>query len=878
MKNENFELRIILIGENGVGKKSIVNRFRLLNCTKSKEIKNKNVPLKEKDLNCSKEKSNENKNFIFTDKTKSKKNLKLKVQQDEDLTKEEIQQKKLDLRTEEKRINLMNFSKIYKIEMNFIEIKFYPCNEAKPLPFDYDLKEEDIFYEFEKQYKFSIKELLKELQEIIISPTDNLNTQIEFLFLLCFDLSNINSFEKLLIYFNQIEKHLNLSSNFKIALIGNKLDKKNPMIDEQKEGIYNLVKQLKTQYYEISSLMFFSFEKFFENLIFDNFGDLPIFSSLDAKKNFIDILTQRQNFSKAKRELLNVNNNPSPNKYNSNQFQYPFRRREFFKLFHDTDKFNKKIFINKIGILYPPIKKNKDRDFNSFNKDKSLREKKRELYSFESNKKIQEEMELISKKPGYSFGLLTNNPIRLKQQRKSLQKSRDTEIERFLTEGKSTLYKPANSISKEEIELNQEKYAKNRLEQQKRINEENKKTKDEIKKRHDEINEKNLNKEKEKIKLVIEKDNKYNKIYEQLEKKRIKKQKQNIIKNISESEIPKRFSDPKGKFYTPISSISNNKGFTFGHKSYKDLVKQDYPDFPLFKDDFEKLLLKNKKINIVKQKGKRFPENKSEEIGDSSYITEAQKKFEKNRNLINQNKINEFLIDRQNKKEYVLQKKKEIKETHENDLKDQILKQYNSDKDYLIRKINYNQVENSSPKYTMRNKYEFGSIFQRDKQILNDDINQFGNSLLFSPEISTKFSNTAFENPDFSKIRPKNPIYSFCKSKRFNSTTDNFDKNKSKYFLTEGNIPNYYDYNYAQSFLKAQTSMGTGKKFEIKNNGVPGPDVYKIKRFADDIVIKGNEVNLSRIKIREKEKLEKIDKERRIKKNRTMARRKKICN
>ena len=351
-------------------------------------------------------------------------------------------------------------------------------------------------------------------------------------------------------------------------------------------------------------------------------------------------------------------------------------------------------------------------------------------------------------------------------------------------------------------------------------------------------------------------------------KKRIIKQKQNIIKNNSESEIPKRISEPKGKFYSPISSISNNKGFTFAHKSYKDLVKEDYPEFPLFKDDFEKLILKNKKINFVKQNGKRFPENKSEVIGDSSYIMEAQKIFEKNRNLINKNKINPFLLDRKNKKEYVLQKKKELLETQENDLKEQIFKQYNSDSNYLIREINYSQVENSSPKYTMRNKYEFGSIFQRDKQRLDDDLNnQFGNSVFFNPDISTKLSNMVLENPDFSYIRPKNPIYSFTKSKRFNSTTDNFDKKKSKYALTEANTPlvNYYDYNYTQSFLKAETSMGTGKKFEIKNNGVPGPDLYKIKRFADDIVIKGNEVNMARIKVREIEKSEKIDKERRAK-------------
>ena len=32
--------------------------------------------------------------------------------------------------------------------------------------------------------------------------------------------------------------------------------------------------------------------------------------------------------------------------------------------------------------------------------------------------------------------------------------------------------------------------------------------------------------------------------------------------------------------------------------------------------------------------------------------------------------------------------------------------------------------------------------------------------------------------------------------------------------------------------------MGTAKKLEVKYNGIPGPNLYKIKRFADDIVDK----------------------------------------
>ena len=869
-RTDNIELRIILIGEVGSGKKSIIKRFKLLNCTETKEL------MKKKETTQKTESKTKNEESIEKNKIQDKEKLISNTNKDSKsktmsipLSKEEIEQKKLDMRREEKRIELMNFTKIYKINSYNLEIHFYPCIEAQPLPYDYELKDDDEFYEFEKEYKLTIKPLIREIEFNIVKPPENANSQVEFLFLFCFDLSNINSFERLLLYFGLIEKHFKLSNNFKIVLIGNKLDKKVPMNNEQKEGIDNLVSQLNTKYYEISSLMFFPFEKFFENLLIDCFGELALFTNEHSKKSFHEILTQKTSFPKAKRELYKYNNVPSSNKYDTNQFQYPDKRREFLRIFHDTDKFNKRIFINKIGTLFPPLKKNKEKEYNSYSKEKNIKDKKRDIFSFESNKKVQEEIELNSRKPGYTFGLKTYNPLNLKQKRKLLSESRDTVIDRFLTEGGPTLYHPITSLNKGE--LSQERYAKNRLEQHKKLSEGMKKNKDDLKRRHDEVNEKNLMEANEKIESVIEKDKKYQKKYEQRERKKLRKQRMNIIKNNSESEIPKRLGEIKGKFYDPLSSISTNKGFTFGHKKDIKIIKTDYPAFPLFKDDFEKLIEKNKKINFVRKKGKRFPDYKTDEVGDSTYIMENQKKFETNRNLIKSNKINGFLLDRKNKREDVLQKKKELSELQENNLKEQILKQYKTDSNYLIREINYSQVESSSPKYTMRDKYEFGSIFQRDKQNIDDEnSNQFGYSTLFNPDISKNLSNIYFENPNFALIRPKYPVYSFSRSKRFNLTTDNFDKNKTKYSSTESSLPftnydNYFDFRDTQSFLKAQTMMGTGKKFEIKGNGVPGPDIYKIKRFADDVVKRGNEINLARIKVREKEKLEKIDKERREK-------------
>ena len=90
----------------------------------------------------------------------------------------------------------MKFSKIYNLGFNSIEISYYPCAEEEPLPYDYELKDDDEFYEFEKEYKVSIRKIIKELEAIILKPPTDQKSQIEILFMLCFDLGNLPSFEK----------------------------------------------------------------------------------------------------------------------------------------------------------------------------------------------------------------------------------------------------------------------------------------------------------------------------------------------------------------------------------------------------------------------------------------------------------------------------------------------------------------------------------------------------------------------------------------------------------------------------------------------------------------------------------------------------------
>ena len=66
-----------------------------------------------------------------------------------------------------------------------------------------------------------------------------------------------------MIYFSQIEKHFKFDENdYKMILLGNKMDKRVNMKQEEKEKfeIFRTVHSL--NYYEASALMFFNFEIF----------------------------------------------------------------------------------------------------------------------------------------------------------------------------------------------------------------------------------------------------------------------------------------------------------------------------------------------------------------------------------------------------------------------------------------------------------------------------------------------------------------------------------------------------------------------------------------------------------------------------------------
>ena len=859
-KGNSVDLRIILIGDVGVGKKSIVQRFKLINSTETKHNNFRGFFQKKKKKKAIKKEKKSKK-----DETSSR-SRKDTTYQSIETTEEENEEEKLRERREEKRINCMKFSKIYNLGFNSIEISYYPCAEEEPLPYDYELKDDDEFYEFEKEYKVSIKQLIKELEAIILKPAEDSKSQIEILFMLCFDLGNLPSFEKLVVHFSQINRHFKINGDYKMVLIGNKMDKREDMTNEEKENLEQFKSKFNLNYYEISSLMYFNFDKFFEKLIFDNFGDLPVFNQY--KDKFHEIINTKKSFTKTKRPEFGGDDNPASNQYQNNPYRYPDNEKEFKKMFKDRDKYNKHIFINKKSILYPPIKNNeKDLILENTKKKSFSTDKKEMIVSWDSSKRedVKAALELQNNKPGYTFGVKTYKPLGLFKDREKLRKMRDKEKIDALG-GNIILMDEKRTLTEGNIEDTQRRYERNRKYNRDKILEEKKLISDDIKERHDEVNEQNIMSYNEKIQAVKDKQDKYSKIFEEREKNKEKIRNENYIKN--NIKIYTRYQEPKCRFYDPVPSISTNKGFTFGKKyDFKD--KEIYsPDYPTFLDDFEKLIEKNKKRKVIKPTKPKIPENKSIDMADSK-ILKRMKEFEERRLNHKKQIFYDFLEDRKYKKDNVIQKKIEIKNKQEQNLQEQIQKTYKDDKNYLIRDINYGQVETTSPSFSMKGKYEIGSIFQIDK---HDKETEFS---------TPNKRENKLEYPNFSVIRPRYPAFSFGTSQRFNSINidgrnsrirNSLKKNNEGRYETEGNeyIKDnigygslyYYGSQDHQSFLKMQTTMGTGKKLITKDNGFPGPNKYTIRGFAEDVKLRGDKINETRIMLKEKKKLEDLEKKR----------------
>jgi hypothetical protein len=861
MSTSNYEFRVFVIGDFQVGKSSIVKRFKKLNSTQT-----------------------EDDNYFIPGNPKAEFGLdKINTKEDQEKF-DKYQQldviQKGFVRKQIERKNLMKFKKIFIVGKTRLEFNFFPLKSAeeKIMTGLNDARDEDEEVKFGNQL-INFKSIQEEIRNYLIKEKKDESSDINNLFLFVYDLKNFSTFKKLELYYNKLNDYFKIDNNYIKALLGNKVDSKIVVPKKDKDYLETFLKNNpELKYYEISTYNYFNFENFFEMLFKDIIS--PSYEELQ-KPTFLNrfhlVLHSRPTLSRAERKIHKINDVPFlAEGENPDVYAYPEDRAEFRRTFSNMKKgrYGFKIFINKQGPIFPAIDKtsqdkNKHGGFLSkpgtaFGRDK----KAKTAIGFGNweinnrNKEIREALQ--TNMPGYSLGI-RGGKFDFRKERKDKFKEREEELKSAFQEhyARSLLDRKEVSNNKKDFDYRGRK--KEILKQivEKIQDNENRHLQDRKKNIQDKEN-----LLKEKIDKIKSKQDKYQRIYE--------KNQQQIMQKRQEMSHPKTAISRKSKLskdlpnytlYDITTKHDPNKGWTMGMKyTYNPNKNKDDPDFPNLKSEFEKIV-NHPKYAEIKYTAPRFKEEKIvKPSNDEKYYddTEERLKIKNNREKSERNmKIKKFLMDQKKNAKKVQENKKNLQEAREmelEELKEQIIKprngEYDSGANLDYVDINYKLVEEASPNYTMKGRYNHGSIFDMpdNYSLINneddEDENKIGSN---GKPIQDEEYKKSLPVPQYNAVRPSLPTYSFSKATRFHS--------KPLYQPSPNAVPvmpfqdGKFKPDEVKSFFQGKEGLYKAKKDnELKNNGIPGPGQYRIKGFAEILAEKGKKISDVKDGIKRKEK------------------------
>ena len=783
-------------------------------------------------------------------------------------------------------------SKLFNVFKTKMVFKPYFISPAEDLPYDSVPKDdEDSDYEFEKEHKITMKGIKNDIGKIM----NNKKTVIEYekitgyrmfiyyIFIFLFDMSNYLSFESIIKYFGRLEKKYNISEEYNMmaCIVGNKKDKKVQFTDEQNTTINEFISKANLKIYEISTKPFYNFAKFFKEFIIDNIG--PLHENIFKYNNFEDelkiVIENQTNFPKAIRSSFDpYADNPGPD-YDLNIYGFNSIKELREALINKKTRFTKKIFANKQGPIL--CKSKSTRDMVSLdNKDKNL------LYISQGG---------ILNKPivGYSFGIVKGK-LNLIKSRKDLYLERNKTLMESI-EGDCTLNMKNSTIkSKGEEYFEEVEKRKNKI-QKKRIIERHLKL-EKIAKIHQnnldriaaekeaqtnnmiisrsssapDIFDKNLNLTNERNdEMILNKQRYYNIVYSKnkdyldkfhirrlkIEKDKIKEEKRRNKEIDKEREKQRELEIEKEKEkirererrqkLRSVESESNKSQPFFSSYSLGD-----GPRYPDIKDDFEKIVEKNKrKINIIREFKPRFQGVTKEKIQKPYNDQEIWRKWEINRENFKIKGHLKTFLDYCKQKE--IEHNENIKKIEEqNDEIRKIRREILIKKGYgdpgEIKTINYSLVEEASPKY---------SIKGRSMPKTRVDNEEIGNMLLGQNLEMIEYIRNAQINrplPNINFVKPNLPSVVFNKAERFT----NYNK------LYEGSMDLFKDGIFAPKTQKDFCSKGTFGKNEkrglvFQSGKSPSPCDYKIKSSFEIIAEEGKKISDIRKEIKNNEEIKK---------------------
>ena len=775
--------------------------------------------------------------------------------------------------------------------MNKSVIKIFCIPKAEKLPFDFIPRDDNEEYGLQKEHRLSFEGVRRDLNEklgmkdtiIVQDKLNGFNTSVFTLFVFLYDLSNFFSFETLIIYYSKIAKlyHLGEEDNFKACIVGNKIDKKIFMEKEQENVFNEFLKNTHLKKFEISTKPYFLFDKFFVDFFIQNFSMFKLNQTesqlqnhkLFEDNNFIEqfkkLVKNKSNFSRSNRSYINTTSfSPGP-EYNINLYSYNSIE-EIKDIFSNKKlRFNRKIFANKMG----PILIN-EKDISLKNNGKEMIFNipiKGGLY----NKPIR----------GYSFGIIKGK-LNLLQKRKDLRNKRNIDFKENINSYNNS---PLNKIPLKQSK--DEKYFENAL---KRKNEKHenivKERKIKMSKIMD-IHNRNLKKIQIKKNLSdqkifnsqnislhksvsspnmlfnsvssLEDLNRENKLKKQRYHEMIySKNKDNMDKynkKLSHIRLMSAMKREPEPYFIDISEniLNPKKGRSILGK-YKIVEKiEKAPEFTKIKDDFEKIA--EKVSNYRPSYAERFqsPEKirlkkeKEEKSFEEYEKKEEERKIRCEKNIQNSERIINFKLLKENrkdklKKHYELLKNEQYKKDAIQELKREISISKVYGDPTVINPINYSQVEESSPKFSIKGRYEV-----HEKR--NDD---FGNLILGANIENYNFIKDSIKNeplPNFNYVKRKLPSIIFNKAERFPKQKNQYD---DSVLLFEDGI---FHPNTHQDFLCKEPMDNMAQRGGIIDSVYkksPSPADYKIKSNFDIIVEEGKKISKIKNKIKMQKSME----------------------
>ena len=761
---------------------------------------------------------------------------------------------------------------IYKTKMIF---KPYFISPAENLLYDSKPKDEDDSdYDFEKENKLTMKGIKNDINKIMeinktVIELDKLygyKINIYYIFLFLYDMTDYSSFETLLKYFDRLNTKYEITNRENIisCIIGNKKDRNILFNEKQLKTLNEFINKYKLKHYEISTKPFYSFPKFFAQFIIDNLSLMhEEFKENNFKEELKKLIINKSNFSKALRSPISLNEKNPGFEYDLNIYSYNSIKEVKEAMMNKKTRFKRKIFVNKQGpIIYNP-KNTKE----IIEPDKKFRKNFMNVTSGG-----------ILNKPiiGYTFGI-TEGKLNLFKSRRDLNRKRNKDIAESLDRDFTLNIKTDSIKIKPETYFDEASTRKNELlnqrilERQMKLEKIFKIHKDNLDRIAAEKEAQNsminpkikrsssapdfdlINKNKKRYYNVVygkNKDylNKFHKRRLEIEKQKIREEKERIRLIEKEREKQKEMEIEKEK--EKSNEIRRKEKFRIGTIKIKPTLEnktvEQIVNYPVIKDDFEILLEKNKKRNqLVKRDFKpRFEEVKIEKINIPYNDEEIWKKWEINKkNILKKGNFGKFLEKRKAKElmQKINMKKIEQQDEETRQLRREIIIAKGYDDPLKMKEINYSQVEEAAPKYTIK-----GRNFPRKRED-NEDTNNF--LLGQDNDIINYIKSIQMERPlpNINCIKPNMPNVIFPKAERFAIY------NKSYETFSDLFPDGVFAPKTQENFNCKGTFSKDKKRSLAKEDRSPSPVDYLIKSSFEIIAEKGKTIsdNRKRIKINE---------------------------